>query len=127
MCRCSYTFLSSSSKNFPGLDCKINMATGDCSIDHPYLMCFRLISANMKTWKLIIVGIGIHLVFFYSIFDIYFTSPIVHGMTPHSSSLPPLASRLVFFSADGLRADKMLELESNGDTRVPYLRYIPYI
>lgn len=78
----------------------------------------------MKTWQLIVVGIGIHLVFFYSIFDIYFTSPIVHGMTPHSSAHPPPARRLVLFSVDGLRADKMLELESDGNTRVPYLRKI---
>ena len=76
----------------------------------------------MKTWKLILVGIGIHLVFFYSIFDIYFTSPIVHGMSPHSSPLPPPAKRLVFFSADGLRADKMFEVGADGETNIPYLR-----
>lgn len=78
----------------------------------------------MKTWQLIIVGLAVHTVFFYSIFDIYFTSPIVHGMTPHSSSSPAPAKRLVLFSADGLRADKMLELDEKGETRIPYLRSV---
>lgn len=75
----------------------------------------------MKTWKLMCAGVLIHTVFFYSIFDIYFTSPIVHGMTPHASPTKPPARRLVLFSADGLRADKMFE---NGGIRIPYLRNI---
>lgn len=76
----------------------------------------------MDTWKLIVIGVVIHTVFFYSIFDIYFTSPIVHGMTPHKSPTAAPAKRLVLFSADGLRADKMLEMDKEGNTRVPYLR-----
>ncbi|XP_052819146.1 GPI ethanolamine phosphate transferase 1-like [Mya arenaria] len=76
----------------------------------------------MRTWQVLVVGIVIHTIFFYSIFDIYFTSPVVHGMTPHHSTTPPLAKRLVLFSADGLRADKMFELDKDGNTRIPYLR-----
>ncbi|XP_053401578.1 GPI ethanolamine phosphate transferase 1-like [Mercenaria mercenaria] len=78
----------------------------------------------MQTWQLMIVGLLIHTVFFYSIFDIYFTSPIVHGMTPQSSLSVPPARRLVLFSADGLRADKMFELDKNGQTRIPFLRSV---
>ena len=77
----------------------------------------------MKTWQVLVVGVLIHTVFFYSIFDIYFTSPIVHGMTPHKSPHPPPAKRLVLFSADGLRADKMFGLDKNGKSRIPYLRW----
>ncbi|XP_060585515.1 GPI ethanolamine phosphate transferase 1-like [Ruditapes philippinarum] len=78
----------------------------------------------MQTWELMTVGLLIHTVFFYSIFDIYFTSPIVHGMTPHSSPTTPPAKRLVLFSTDGLRADKMFELDENGETRTPFLRSV---
>ena len=77
----------------------------------------------METWKVIVLGVAIHLVFFYSIFDIYFTSPIVHGITPHKANIAAPAKRLVLFSADGLRADKMLEMDKDGKTRVPFLRY----
>ncbi|XP_059977057.1 GPI ethanolamine phosphate transferase 1 isoform X5 [Lagenorhynchus albirostris] len=71
-----------------------------------------------------ILGLLIHLVFFASIFDIYFTSPLVHGMTPQFTPLPPPAKRLVLFVADGLRADKLYELDENGNTRAPFIRNI---
>ncbi|XP_041423590.1 GPI ethanolamine phosphate transferase 1 isoform X2 [Xenopus laevis] len=71
-----------------------------------------------------LAGLAVHLVFFASIFDIYFTSPLVHGMTPHSTSLRSPAKRLVLFVADGLRADTFFELVENGTSRAPYLRNI---
>ncbi|XP_052063776.1 GPI ethanolamine phosphate transferase 1-like [Mytilus californianus] len=79
---------------------------------------------NTDTICLVLAGLFTHLVFFYSIFDIYFTSPLVHGMTPHVSPQKPAASRLVLFSADGLRADKFFGLDENGQSRAPYLRNI---
>ncbi|KAB0385160.1 hypothetical protein FD755_000116 [Muntiacus reevesi] len=48
------------------------------------------------------LGLLVHFVFFASIFDMYFTSPLVHGMTPQFTPLPPPAKRLVLFVADGL-------------------------
>uniref|UniRef100_A0A6B2KXJ3 GPI ethanolamine phosphate transferase 1 n=1 Tax=Arcella intermedia TaxID=1963864 RepID=A0A6B2KXJ3_9EUKA len=54
------------------------------------------------------------------IFDIYFRSPVVHGMTPVISPSAPPAKRLVLFVADGLRADKLLE--EYGET--PFLRSV---
>ena len=57
--------------------------------------------------RLIAVGVIVHLIIFYSIFDVYFKSPLVNGMDPvqsFSSSQSP-AKRLVLFVADGLRAD----------------------
>lgn len=71
-----------------------------------------------------VLGLLVHLVFFGSIFDIYFTSPLVHGMTPQSTSLPPPARRLVLFVADGLRADALYELDGSGNSRAPFIRSI---
>ncbi|PNJ64290.1 PIGN isoform 12 [Pongo abelii] len=70
------------------------------------------------------LGLLIHFVFFASIFDIYFTSPLVHGMTPQFTPLPPPARRLVLFVADGLRADALYKLDENGNSRAPFIRNI---
>ena len=77
---------------------------------------------KMKVWQLVVVGILVHVILFYSIFDIYFTSPLVHGMTPRAVPTPAPASRLILFVADGLRADKFFEPDEYGKSRVPYLR-----
>jgi len=77
----------------------------------------------MENWKLIVVGFCVHIAFLYSLLDIYFTSPLVHGMTPQTSSVDAPAKRLVLFVGDGLRADKLFELDGNGMTRAPFLRY----
>jgi len=77
----------------------------------------------MENWQLIVVGFCVHLVFLYSLLDIYFTSPLVHGMQPHVSPIDAPAKRLVLFIGDGLRADKLFELDENGTTRAPFLRY----
>uniref|UniRef100_A0A672NRB5 GPI ethanolamine phosphate transferase 1 n=1 Tax=Sinocyclocheilus grahami TaxID=75366 RepID=A0A672NRB5_SINGR len=71
-----------------------------------------------------IVGLIVHVVFFLSIFDIYFTSPLVHGMTPQHVPLAPPAKRLVLFVADGLRADSLFKPDDNGTGRAPYLRSV---
>ncbi|KAJ1955291.1 Glycosyl phosphatidyl inositol anchor synthesis, partial [Dispira parvispora] len=81
---------------------------------------------------LLVVGVLFHVVYLWSIFDIYFRSPLVHGMTPHQVSLPSPAQRLVLFVADGLRADKIyepfvntteaqLEEQPSGECLAPFL------
>ncbi|XP_069766875.1 GPI ethanolamine phosphate transferase 1 isoform X3 [Narcine bancroftii] len=70
----------------------------------------------------LLIGFLVHLVFFSSIFDIYFTSPLVLGTTPHQVPHSPPAKRLVLFVADGLRADTFFELDTNEQTRSPFLR-----
>ncbi|NXU30929.1 PIGN transferase, partial [Thalassarche chlororhynchos] len=72
----------------------------------------------------IVAGLLVHCVFLVSIFDIYFSSPLVHGMAPQQTPLPPPAKRLVLFVADGLRADSLYELNGNDTPQAPYLRGI---
>ncbi|XP_055037411.2 GPI ethanolamine phosphate transferase 1 [Misgurnus anguillicaudatus] len=78
----------------------------------------------MKMITFFIVGLMVHIVFFLSIFDIYFTSPLVHGMTPQRVSLPPPAKRLVLIVADGLRAESLFKPDDNGTVRGPYIRSV---
>ncbi len=75
---------------------------------------------SVRMW-LFAVGFFVHLIFFVSVFDIYFRTPLSHGMTPQSHSLPPAARRLVLIVADGLRADVLFDY-ANHTTRAPFLR-----
>ncbi|KAI6012879.1 Phosphatidylinositolglycan class N-domain-containing protein [Pisolithus microcarpus] len=54
--------------------------------------------------KLLVLGIIFHVIFIASVFDCYFTSPVVHGMNHHGSGHGE-AKRLVLIVGDGLRAD----------------------
>ena len=40
------------------------------------------------------IAVVFHLIYIYSIFDIYFVSPIVHGMRPYAVNAPAPAKRL---------------------------------
>jgi phosphatidylinositol glycan class N len=99
------------------------------------LICYDQISSELKSnpinlqkalmqaqVSLLLLGIIFHLIFSWSIFDIYFRSPLVHGMQPipPPTSTPP-AKRVVLFVADGLRADKIFE---EGMKRAPFLKDI---
>ncbi|KAH8879432.1 PigN-domain-containing protein [Thozetella sp. PMI_491] len=61
--------------------------------------------------KFLAIAIIFHSVYIFSIFDIYFVSPIVSGMTvfPIQRETKAPADRLVLFVGDGLRADKALQ------------------
>ncbi|XP_051121000.1 GPI ethanolamine phosphate transferase 1 [Andrographis paniculata] len=73
---------------------------------------------------LVILGVVLHAVYMLSIFDIYFKSPIVHGMEPVKPRFAGPAKRLVLLIADGLRADKFFEPDSDGNFRAPFLRSV---
>ncbi|KAH7674421.1 GPI ethanolamine phosphate transferase 1 protein [Dioscorea alata] len=73
---------------------------------------------------LVALGIVLHAVYMLSIFDIYFKTPIIHGMDPVPQRFTPPAKRLVLLVADGLRADKFFEPDSEGRFRAPFLRSV---
>ncbi|KAI9601790.1 hypothetical protein KEM48_001076 [Puccinia striiformis f. sp. tritici PST-130] len=87
-------------------------------------------ASNGPAW-LLSIGFAFHAVYLMSIFDVYFTSPVVRvpqrfspldriqGESPASRAhAKPLASRVVLIVGDGLRADN----HSNQITPAPYLR-----
>lgn len=69
-------------------------------------------TSPLNTWLMVLIGLGFHFATLMSIFDIYFRSPLIHGMTPQPSDLEgvrPAAKRVVLLIGDGLRADKLYE------------------
>lgn len=69
--------------------------------------------ARLTRMGFLTLAVVFHLLYAYSIFDIYFVSPIVSGMRSFGVKRDPNVSapakRLVLFVADGLRADKAFE------------------
>lgn len=51
---------------------------------------------------LVLLGVVFHACYVFSIFDIYFKSPIVHGMQPVKVSAEPPAKRVIFFVGERL-------------------------
>lgn len=74
----------------------------------------------------LVLGVFLHALYVLSIFDIYFTSPVVQHIESLVYTDSPPAKRVVIFVADGCRADKFFE--TNGttttDERVSFLRHV---
>ncbi|KAL4474707.1 hypothetical protein ABPG72_002300 [Tetrahymena utriculariae] len=71
---------------------------------------------NKYLWKMIGLGLLLHVLFLFSIFDVYIQSWRPLGMTPvEPFNKKPLAKRLMLFQYDGGRSDIIYGLQSESD------------
>ncbi len=77
-----------------------------------------------RKYKFIFLGVLVHILYLKSMFDVYFTSPLVRELSPIPPYMDSPAKRLVLFVADGLRADRFYEVDAGAypESRAPYLR-----
>ena len=53
--------------------------------------------ARLGRLSFLVIAVGFHLIYVYSIFDIYFVSPIIHGQAAYEVAGRAPAKRLVLF------------------------------
>ena len=61
--------------------------------------------------RLMAFGVMLHALLIYAMFDVHFLTPLVHNIEPTYVNFTAPASRLVIIVADGLRGDRLFELE----------------
>ncbi|KAG6616207.1 putative GPI ethanolamine phosphate transferase [Phytophthora cinnamomi] len=79
--------------------------------------------------RLLVLGVAFHALYVLSIFDIYFTSPVVPHVESVAYTDAPPAKRVLVFVADGCRADKFFEAnasraDARAEPRASFLRNI---
>ncbi|KAI0043261.1 alkaline phosphatase-like protein [Auriscalpium vulgare] len=88
-----------------------------------------MLESSYRVVRLLCLGIIFHLVYIGTVFDCYFTSPVVHGMLPHKLQHAP-SRRLVLIVGDGLRADFVFSANASNivpgvpEHVAPYLRSV---
>ncbi|KAJ3558140.1 hypothetical protein NP233_g11569 [Leucocoprinus birnbaumii] len=86
-------------------------------------------ATNYSVGRLLLIGLLFHIVFIGSVFDCYFTSPVIHGMQSFQTQGAE-AKRLVLIVGDGLRADLLLnenpfpKIKDSPTIVAPHLRSI---
>lgn len=70
----------------------------------------------MISLRISILGFFAQLMLLFSIFDIYFKSPIISGIPDQQVNFEAPADRLVLIIGDGLRADKFYEYTNEYST-----------
>ncbi|XP_060517241.1 GPI ethanolamine phosphate transferase 1 [Cylas formicarius] len=75
-------------------------------------------SGNTQKNTIVVFGLVVHVVLLFAVVDIYFSSPLDHGMSLIKSTDNPPAKRLVLFVADGLRMEAVFGKNSD---RIPFL------
>ena len=90
-----------------------------------------MISSQTRQTRLVVFGVALHALLIYAMFDVHFLTPLVHDIEPTIADFAAPASRLVIIVADGLRGDRLFEMEdaSDPDTtprtpRAPFLHGI---
>ena len=78
----------------------------------------------MNFGTFIALTLVVHAILILSVFDIYFTSPVIHDAQDFLPETPAPASRLVLFVADGLRADTFFKQDVHQKPSSPYLRLV---
>ncbi|KAH1007669.1 hypothetical protein HUJ04_004875 [Dendroctonus ponderosae] len=74
-----------------------------------------------KKYQIVILGLAVHALLLFAVFDIYFSSPLDQGMRFIRSTRNPPAKRIVIFVADGLRAEAVLDKNME---RIPFLKTV---
>ena len=74
-----------------------------------------MISSQTRQTRLVVFGVALHALLIYAMFDVHFLTPLVHDIEPTIADFAAPASRLVIIVADGLRGDRLFEMEDASD------------